>query len=155
MKLLWTSLAVAVAVLAQLGCGTRDEVGQPVIVEPPADPPPPIDEPDPGAQPGEPTAPPDEPGPGAEPGEPAAGGGDNLVVGNDPCTTDADCVPADCCHAAACVAQANAPSCGDAMCTQECRFGTIDCGGGCLCHEGRCAARLSEPPPGLPQPGTP
>lgn len=139
MKLLWTSLAVAV--LAQLGCGTRDEVGQPVIVEPPAEavPPPPAD----------------EPGPGDEPDEPTAGGGGNLVVGNDPCTTDADCVPAECCHAAACVARGNAPSCGDAICTQECRFGTIDCGGGCLCHEGRCAARLSEPPPGLPQPGTP
>lgn len=69
-----------------------------------------------------------------------------LVVGQDPCTTDADCVPAGCCHAAACVAQANAPACGDVMCTTECRYGTLDCGGGCLCHEGRCAARLSEAP---------
>lgn len=69
-----------------------------------------------------------------------------LVIGDDACTTDADCVPADCCHAAACVAVANAPSCGDAMCTMECRFGTTDCGGGCLCHEGRCAARLMRAP---------
>ncbi len=69
-----------------------------------------------------------------------------LVVGDDACTTDADCVPADCCHAAACVARERAPSCGDAVCTTECRYGTIDCGGGCLCHEGRCAARLSAAP---------
>ncbi len=75
-----------------------------------------------------------------------AGGGDNLVVGEDACETDADCVPAACCHAAACVAAANAPSCEDAMCTMDCQFGTLDCGGRCLCHEGRCAARLSEMP---------
>lgn len=82
--------------------------------------------------------------------EPTAGGGDDsLNVGEDACETDADCVPADCCHASSCVAQEHAPSCGDAMCTQECRYGTLDCGGGCLCHEGRCAARLSEPPAGL------
>lgn len=70
----------------------------------------------------------------------------NMVVGTDECVSDADCIPAECCHATACVAVANAPSCGDAMCTQECRYGTIDCGGGCLCHEGHCAARLSEVP---------
>lgn len=85
-----------------------------------------------------------EQGEPSEEAEPPEGG--ELVVGDDPCTTDADCVPADCCHAAACVAQTNAPDCGGAMCTMECRYGTIDCGGGCLCHEGRCAARLSEPP---------
>ena len=83
---------------------------------------------------------------GGETGGSEAGGGEasggQIVVGTDPCTTDADCVPADCCHAAACVARANAPSCGDAMCTMECRAGTTDCGGGCLCQEGRCAARL-------------
>jgi hypothetical protein len=73
----------------------------------------------------------------------------SLAVGSDACTTDADCVPAGCCHAAACVGAANAPSCGDVMCTSECRYGTLDCGGGCLCHEGHCAARLSEPPAGI------
>lgn len=67
-----------------------------------------------------------------------------LVVGDDPCDTDADCVPADCCHAAACVARDRAPDCGDVMCTMECRADTMDCGGGCLCHEGRCAARLAD-----------
>lgn len=69
-----------------------------------------------------------------------------LAIGEDACTTDADCVPADCCHAAACVARDHAPSCGDAVCTTECRYQTIDCGGGCLCHEGHCAARLSSAP---------
>jgi hypothetical protein len=72
-----------------------------------------------------------------------------LVVGSDACTTDADCVPAACCHATACVGRASAPACGDAMCTMDCQFGTIDCGGGCLCHQGRCAARLM-PTPDLP-----
>lgn len=67
-----------------------------------------------------------------------------LVVGEDACQTDADCVPAGCCHPAACVAQANAPTCGEVMCTADCRPDTMDCGGGCLCHEGRCAARLAE-----------
>ena len=59
-------------------------------------------------------------------------------------------MPAECCHAAACVAAANAPDCTDVMCTMDCQYGTLDCGGRCLCHEGRCAARLSEPPAGLP-----
>jgi hypothetical protein len=77
-----------------------------------------------------------------------------IVVGTDACTTDADCVPDACCHAAACVAAANRPSCADAVCTQECRYGTLDCGGSCLCHEGHCAARLSALPnvPGVPGP---
>ncbi len=79
-------------------------------------------------------------------GEATEGGGDDLVIGEDGCETDADCVPAGCCHAAACVGTANAPDCTDMMCTQECRYGTLDCGGRCLCHEGRCAARLSEAP---------
>ena len=85
--------------------------------------------------------------------EPTRAASPGLVVSNDVCQTDADCVPAGCCHAAACVARANAPACGDAMCTEECRFGTLDCGGACLCHEGHCAARLSEPPAALQNSG--
>jgi hypothetical protein len=72
--------------------------------------------------------------------------GPRIVVSDDTCTTDADCVPGGCCHPATCVAQAHAPTCGDAVCTTECRYGTLDCGGGCLCQAGHCAARLSEPP---------
>ncbi|MDQ3035140.1 MAG: hypothetical protein M3Y87_22225 [Myxococcota bacterium] len=89
--------------------------------------------------------------PAGEPGEgdPQLERRGEVVIGTDPCTSDADCVPAACCHASTCVAAANAPSCGDAMCTMECRLGTIDCGGGCLCQDGRCGARLMVPPAGL------
>jgi hypothetical protein len=69
---------------------------------------------------------------------------DRVRLGDDPCTEDSDCVPAQCCHAHACVARDNAPDCADAMCTMECRGGTIDCGGGCVCMDGRCAARLND-----------
>lgn len=72
-----------------------------------------------------------------------------LVVSDDACTSDADCVPAGCCHPAACTGIVHAVSCQDVMCTSECRYGTLDCGGSCLCHEGRCAARLSGPPAGV------
>jgi hypothetical protein len=68
-----------------------------------------------------------------------------IVVGTDPCATDADCVPDGCCHPAACVAQGHQPAC-DGVCTTDCRYGTLDCGGACLCQEGHCAARLSQPP---------
>lgn len=110
--------------LALAACGGADDrTAAPVVA----------DEPVPG----------DEVAPEATPEEaPPADG--RLVVGDDPCTTDEDCVPADCCHAAACVARERAPDCGEVMCTMECRSGTMDCGGGCLCHEGRCAARLTE-----------
>lgn len=59
------------------------------------------------------------------------------------CTIDADCVPAQCCHATACVPTYDAPACDGIFCTEECRAGTIDCGGGCFCDvaEGKCKAR--------------
>ena len=60
------------------------------------------------------------------------------------CTTDADCVPATCCHPTTCVAKSAAPDCSATMCTKECRAGTLDCGGSCLCNAGRCDARLGE-----------
>jgi hypothetical protein len=72
--------------------------------------------------------------------EPAPG---ELVVSREACSSDDDCVKATCCHATACVAAANAPSCAGKACTMDCRAGTMDCGGGCLCHEGFCAARLA------------
>ncbi|AUX45307.1 hypothetical protein SOCE26_067890 [Sorangium cellulosum] len=73
--------------------------------------------------------------------------GETIAVGSDPCQTDADCAPACGCHPAACVAKATAPACEEGrVCTQECRPGTMDCGGGCLCKEGRCAARLVNAP---------
>jgi hypothetical protein len=63
-------------------------------------------------------------------------------VSQDACQSDTDCVPATCCHAAACTIREKAQSCDNVMCTQVCQPGTIDCGGGCLCFEGRCAAKL-------------
>lgn len=62
--------------------------------------------------------------------------------GQDVCKTDADCVPAACCHSAACVTKDKAPACSGILCSQICQPGTIDCGGGCLCQDGRCGARL-------------
>lgn len=120
-------LAHAASLFSACGSTTTTDRGEVVIINP-DDTPEPVE------------TPPDEPA------ERPRGEQTELSVGNDPCESDADCVPADCCHAAACVARTNGPSCGDVMCTMECRQGTIDCGGGCLCHEGRCAARLWQGP---------
>jgi hypothetical protein len=87
-----------------------------------------------------PTAAPSPPATGFPFGRPDAGG--EVVVGADSCSSDADCVPATCCHPNACVARSKAPSCDAVMCTRECRGKTLDCGGGCLCQSGKCAARL-------------
>ncbi len=124
-------LLAALIVALTPGCGATQDTdpGQPVVVEASAPP----EEPDPAEEP-----------PAAEPRE------GELVLSEDACETDEDCVPSGCCHAASCVAADDAPSCEDTMCTQECRYGTLDCGGGCLCHEGRCAARLSVAPQLLP-----
>jgi hypothetical protein len=59
------------------------------------------------------------------------------------CTTNEDCVPATCCHPTACVPRAQAPNCADVMCTQECRAGTLDCGGRCTCEGGVCVAHVA------------
>ena len=73
--------------------------------------------------------------------------GEKIVVGNDPCQTDADCVPVCGCHASSCIAKANATACDpNRMCTAHCQPGTMDCGGGCLCQGGKCAARLVNAP---------
>jgi hypothetical protein len=64
-----------------------------------------------------------------------------VVAGTDPCSSDADCVKAECCHPTTCVAADKAPKCGDVACTLDCRVGTTDCYGGCLCQDGKCAAR--------------
>ena len=64
-----------------------------------------------------------------------------LVMSQDGCKSDADCVPAACCHAAACMSVDKAKPC-NMMCTQICEPGTLDCGGACLCQQGRCAARF-------------
>jgi len=60
------------------------------------------------------------------------------------CITDSDCVPATCCHATACVAKSDRPDCDGAFCTMNCEPETIDCGGGCVCQSGTCAAKLND-----------
>jgi hypothetical protein len=102
---------------------------------------------EPGAeQPGDTGSPTD--GPSPEPTQPATDefGSLEIVVTEVPCQSDADCVKDSCCHATSCVALADAPSCADTMCTMDCRAGTTDCYGGCMCQDGRCAAQLWTPP---------
>ena len=67
------------------------------------------------------------------------------------CKTDADCVPAQCCHATKCVPKSAAPDCEGVFCSQECRPGSIDCGGRCICVKGRCKAFKAF---GLPNPAS-
>lgn len=55
------------------------------------------------------------------------------------CTSDEDCVPAQCCHPTSCVSRDQAPDCSGIFCTEDCRGGTMDCGCGyCGCIDGRC-----------------
>jgi hypothetical protein len=66
-----------------------------------------------------------------------------IVAGDVPCQTDADCVPQQCCHATTCGAPSTKPDCSQTMCTLECASGTMDCFGGCLCGEDKkCAAKI-------------
>lgn len=65
-------------------------------------------------------------------------------AGDGACASDADCVAAQCCHATSCTLRASAPDCSAAMCTRDCRAGTLDCGGSCYCNQGQCAARIPE-----------
>ncbi|MDO8873517.1 MAG: hypothetical protein Q7V05_12440 [Methanoregula sp.] len=61
------------------------------------------------------------------------------------CTTDADCVPAQCCHPASCVRQSAKPVCTDVICTMSCE-GPLDCGAGtCGCTNSRCSVIQARP----------
>lgn len=61
------------------------------------------------------------------------------------CTTDADCVQNECCHASGCVSKENAPDCSGVVCSQECALNTLDCGQGrCVCENGKCWAAWNE-----------
>lgn len=55
------------------------------------------------------------------------------------CSTDADCVPEQCCHATTCIPASQKKVC-NVMCTMECQPGTLDCGGSCTCESGKCTA---------------
>jgi len=52
------------------------------------------------------------------------------VPENKVCSTDRDCVPDACCHAAGTINKENAPDCSGMLCTMECAPDTLDCGQG-------------------------
>ena len=59
------------------------------------------------------------------------------------CNTDADCVPATCCHPNQCVSISAKPDCSNVVCTQECLPGTLDCGKEkCGCVANKCVTKL-------------
>ena len=67
-----------------------------------------------------------------------------LPVDAQTCTTDADCVPAQCCHPTSCVSHAAKSVC-NVMCTMSCE-GSLDCGAGsCGCTNGRCSVVQAQP----------
>ena len=67
-----------------------------------------------------------------------------TAVGNDPCETSADCVPASCCNPRACVAAENQPvGCESRACSDACLEPEIyGCFSACRCFEGSCSARM-------------
>lgn len=68
----------------------------------------------------------------------------SLEIEDAVCFVDEDCAPAQCCHATSCVPKADTPNCEGTFCTEECRSGSIDCGGACLCQAGNCVAKVVE-----------
>jgi len=61
-----------------------------------------------------------------------------VPIDNQTCTTDDDCVPAQCCHPTSCVNQASITVC-NLFCTASCK-GPLDCGAGsCGCTNGKCS----------------
>ena len=61
------------------------------------------------------------------------------------CGTDADCVPAQCCHPVSCVPLEQKPDCTDILCTLECKPNTLDCSqGSCACEKGKCIVKWKE-----------
>ena len=62
------------------------------------------------------------------------------------CSTDSDCIPAQCCHPTTCKAGKEQPECAAVLCSTECKPGTLDCGGSCTCESGKCVAHYIEVP---------
>lgn len=57
------------------------------------------------------------------------------------CSSAADCVPVECCHAPDVVNRKFAPDCTDILCTEECLPNTLDCGQAEItCHNQECQA---------------
>lgn len=73
---------------------------------------------------------------------PPPGPSTTVVVSKDACKSDEDCMPSTCCIATACGAASKAPDCSAVRCRRDCSQPNVDCGGGCFCQNGLCAARL-------------
>jgi hypothetical protein len=123
------------------GCASRGGYAEPGPASASANPPSP-----PSVQSGQPLQPSPATGRQSEI-PPTVGLLGNNIPANEPnqqpsCSTDADCVPAACCHAEACTARSSAPRCSGVMCTEQCAPGTLDCGQArCVCLGGRCGVQ--------------
>jgi hypothetical protein len=93
-----------------------------------------------------PGVPPEPSREGPPPAEQDLPGRIEIVATEVPCAQDSDCIKATCCHATTCVAASARPDCSSVACTADCRAGTMDCNGGCVCQAGKCAAKLWWPP---------
>jgi hypothetical protein len=84
-----------------------------------------------------------EAGEGGEPAEGGEAGGE--AGGEQVCASNADCVPAECCHPTGCVVASAAPDCAAVSCSAECQPGTLDCGQGeCQCQDGACVGVIGQ-----------
>jgi len=61
------------------------------------------------------------------------------------CDQDSDCVPAQCCHAGDCIIKEKRADCSRTLCSEDCRPGTLDCGGSCACVSNRCTGKKFYP----------
>ena len=59
------------------------------------------------------------------------------------CQVDSDCVPKQACHPTDCVPSGQEDNKEGIACTEECKPGTLDCGGRCICQQGQCEAVIS------------
>ena len=136
--------SVLLLLVLSSGCASRGGYAEPGPASASANPPSP-----PSVQSGQPLQP--SPATGRQSEIPPTVGllGNNIPPdpGNDTgrppsCSSDADCVPATCCHPDACTARTSAPQCSGVMCTQQCAPGTLDCGQArCVCLGGRCGVQ--------------
>jgi hypothetical protein len=123
-------------VLALAGCDRQASAVEHADAQPPI-----VVVESPGASPESGAAPEESP-------EQAPPGRTEIVATEVACQQDSDCVKATCCHATTCVAASARPDCTTTACTADCRAGTMDCHGGCLCQAGKCAAKLWWAPSG-------
>lgn len=134
--------SVLLLLVLSSGCASRGGYAEPGPASASANPPSP-----PSVQSGQPLQP--SPGTGRQSEiPPMIGPLGNNIPGNSgdqdqrpSCSTDADCVPATCCHPEACTARASAPLLRRGV-HRAVRPGTLDCGQArCVCLGGRCGVQ--------------